>query len=186
MKTTLSIFAAIIAGVALMVGISSYAHDSFSRGDQRGFFSHHFGGMGYGQHMRGQGWGGSMHKDAGNGYNNMGGHHGYMMGFNGDPDLIKEKLNLTEDQIPAWEAWQKAIQAQIDIHNQHHDKMHSLYNDGDNTDPINYEEERIDFMEKNINQLKASKQVIQDFYNTLTSEQKDDLRNNQRSGHCIR
>ncbi len=200
MNTKTSILVIIIAGLALAFGIGSYAHDGSPNRDQQGYYGqnysgmgHHSGGMGMrGRHMGGGGWFGFMHNDSDNRYEGMRHNPANMMGKNIDPDAIKDKLDLTEPQIPAWQIWKDTIDTQLEIRDKHHDEMRTLFEDRDTFDPVNHGNQRIEFMEKNIQQLKITNQTFQDFYQTLTPKQQEALTPEQqrgfkgrRSGYCF-
>ncbi len=192
MNTKTSILATIIAGLVLAFGVASYAHDGGPNRNQQGNYErnyggmgHHFGGMGMrGRHMGGGGWFGFMHTDADSRYGRMGYNPGNMMGGNIDYDAIKEKLDLTETQLPAWQTWKNTVGTQLKSHDEHHDEMHTFFEDDELVDPINHRNKRIEFMEKNIQQLKITNQAFQDFYQTLTPEQQEILKE-RRFRHCF-
>lgn len=153
-----TILAATITGMALALATPTYAETYTNSGRNYSDCKNQDGKQGF--------KGGKHHKR---------GHRKGGMGPN--PEIIKERLNLAEGQLPAWQVWNDAVEAQKAVRDQRREEMQAKRQSGERPDPQTMGDQRIAHMEENLAQMKIINQAFKDFYQTLTAEQQETLKN---------
>ena len=153
-----------IAGALLVPAIHSYADVSTGEAAEEYCNCPNNGTGHYGKGMRAQGKHG-QHGRRGQGPKGP------------NPEMLKEKLALTEGQLPAWEAWKETVETMRKARKSHHEEMRERRQSGEKPDPLTAQSERLTHMEAHLEQMKVMNQAFEDFYLTLSEEQQETFKN---------
>jgi len=163
MKTLSKLVIGAVAGVGIALAAATFAH-----GPGYGYGPGGYGMGGYGMGMHGPGgYGYGMGMHGPGGYGPGMGMQG--QGFGGPGamgarlDTLKSELKLTAKQTKAWDAFETAVNGQVQAMVATHAAMHTAAQTPDT---------HIAFMEQRLEGMKAVQKARTDLYNVLTPEQK--------------